>query len=233
MGGLPPEKIRMVTNDSLLTPNGGPSAASRQTVTTGNAIRIACEKLMKTMQENNCLNYSDMIARGLPLRYEGTHVCRNIIPCDENCQGVPVENFSYNLQMAEVEVETNTGKVNVLKMTTIIDAGVIHNPLAFEGQCEGGTNMGVSFALYENFEPDKTDTLIKAGMPNITNSPPVDYYYNETFRVNGTYGGVGLAEVVMMGAPPAVINAIYHACGVRITEFPATPERVLAEINKG
>ena len=120
----------------------------------------------------------------------------------------------------------------MLKMTTIIDAGVIHNPLAVEGQCEGGTNMGVGFALYENFEPGETDSLTKAGIPDFTNSPPVECLYNENFRVNGTYGGVGLAEVVMMGAPPAVINAIYHACGARITEFPARPERLLAALSK-
>ncbi len=232
MGGLRPEKIRMVISDSSLTPNSGLSSASRQTVVTGNAIRIACESLLKAMEDNNCKDYNDMVAKGVPLRYEGKHVCKNIIPCDENGQGIPVENWSYNLQMAEVEVEVATGEVKVLKMTTILDAGVIHNPIAVEGQAEGGANMGVGFGLWEDFEPGETNTLVKGGIPNFTNSPPVECLYNETFRTNGTFGGVGCAEVVMMGAAPAIVNAIYNACGARITEFPARPERILAALKK-
>jgi aldehyde oxidoreductase len=232
MGGLPPEKIRMVTNDSSMTPNSGPSVASRQTSITGNAIRLACESLVRTMKDNNCKSYNDMIAKGVPLRYEGTHVCKNIVPCDENCQGNPVENWSYNLQMAEVEVEITTGRVNVLKMTTVLDAGVIHNPIAVEGQCEGGSNMGVGFGLWEDFEPGKTNTLTKGGIPNFINSPPIECLYNETFRANGTFGGTGCGEVVMMGAAPSIVNAIYDACGARISEFPAKPEKVLAALKK-
>ncbi|MFC2047104.1 xanthine dehydrogenase family protein molybdopterin-binding subunit, partial [Chloroflexota bacterium] len=232
MGGLPPEKIRMVTRDSSLTPNSGPSCASRQTSVTGNAIRLACESLLEVMKNNNCKNYNDMIAKGIPLKYEGVHACSKIVACDENCQGQPVENWQYNLQMAEVEVEVATGKVNVLKMTSVVDVGVIHNPIAVEGQCEGGANMGVGFGLWEDFEPSETNTLIKGGIPNFINSPPVECYYNETFRINGTFGGTGCGEAVMMGAAPAVANAIHDACGARIYEFPAKPKRVLAALKK-
>ncbi len=230
MGGLPPEKVRMVTRDSSLTPNSGGSVASRQTSLTGNAIRLACEALLKAMKDNNCKSYDDMITKNIPLRYEGIHVCKNIVPCDENCQGKPVENWQYNLQMAELEVEIATGKVNVLKMTSVIDVGVIHNPIAVEGQCEGGMNMGVGFGLWEDFEPGETNTLIKGGIPTFMNSPLTECQYNETFRVNGTFGGTGCGEVVMIGAAPAVINAIYDACGVRIFELPAKPEKVLAAL---
>jgi aldehyde oxidoreductase len=132
--------------------------------------------------------------------------------------------------MAEVEVEVDTGKVNVLKMTSVIDAGIIHNPLAVEGQCEGGMNMGVGFALWEDFKPIETDTLVKCGIPNFANSPETECHYNETFRPNGTFGGVGLGEPVMFGVAPAVFNAIYNACGVRIFELPAKPEYILAAL---
>ena len=232
MGGLPPEKIRIVTRDSSLTPNGGPSCASRQTSVTGNAIRLACESLLKAMRDNNCKDYNDMVDRGVPLRYEGVHVCNKIVACDENCQGYPVENWQYNLQMAEVEVEIATGRVNVLKMTSVVDVGVIHNPIAVEGQCEGGANMGVGFGLWEDFEPGETNTLLKGGIPNFINSPPVECHYQETFRPNGTFGGTGCGEVVMMGAAPAIVNAIYDACGAMIYEFPAKPEKVLAALKK-
>jgi aldehyde oxidoreductase len=134
--------------------------------------------------------------------------------------------------MAEVEVEVATGKVHVHKMTSVVDSGVIHNPLAVEGQCEGGMNMGVGFALWEEFEPGETDTLAKGGIPNFVNSPKTECYYNETFRTNGAFGGVGLGETVMFGTPPAILNAIYDASGARVFELPAKPERVLAALNR-
>lgn len=232
MGDLPPEKIRMVTRDSSLAPNCGPSVASRQTSITGTAIRLACEALLKAMKDKGCKDYDDMLAKKLPLRYEGVHICDQAGCGGEDIHGYYVQNWQYNLQMAEVEVETATGKVNVLKMTTITDAGVIHNPLAVEGQCEGGANMGVGLALWEDFKPGETDTLIKGGIPDFLNSPPIEVYNLETYRKRGTFGGSGYGEAVMMGAAPAVINALYDACGIRITEFPAKPERVLAALKK-
>ena len=92
--------------------------------------------------------------------------------------------------------------------------------------------MGVGFGLWEDFEPGETDTLVKGGIPNFLNSPPVECHYHETFRTRGTFGGSGYGESVMMGAAPAVVNAIYDACGARITDFPAKPERVLAALKK-
>ena len=90
--------------------------------------------------------------------------------------------------------------------------------------------MGVGFGLWEDFEPGETNTLVKGGIPNFTNSRLIDCYYNETFRLNGTYGGIGCGEAVMIGGAPAVVNAIYDACGARLFEFPAKPEGVLAAL---
>jgi aldehyde oxidoreductase len=232
LGGMPPEKIRVVTRDSSLTPNSGPSVASRQTATTGNAICLACEALLRAMTENDCHDHDDMVAKNIPLRHAGAYVWQSPAPTDTDGQGVPWRNVSYVLHMAEVEVECATGKVNVLDMTSVIDAGVIHNPLAVQGQCEGGTNMGVGFALWEEFEPAETNTLVKGGIPNSGNSPKTTCYYNETFRTHGALGGVGLGETVMFGAAPAVLNAIYDACGARVFELPATPERILAALGR-
>ncbi|MEE9399063.1 MAG: xanthine dehydrogenase family protein molybdopterin-binding subunit, partial [Dehalococcoidales bacterium] len=230
MGGLPQGKIRMVTRDTSLTPNSSGSIASRQTSLTGNAIRKACEALLKAMKDNDCKDYNDMVAKKLPLRYEGVHVTDTVVPIDENCQGKPVENWQYNLQMAEVEVEVATGRVRPLKMTSVIDIGVIHNPLAVEGQCEGGMNMGLGFGLWEDFEPGETNTLVKGGIPNFINSPPTECHYNQTFRPKGTFGGTGCGESVVQGGAPAAVNAVFDACGARVCEFPAKPERILAAL---
>ncbi|MEI6668114.1 MAG: molybdopterin cofactor-binding domain-containing protein [Acidobacteriota bacterium] len=233
LGGLPPEKVRVVSRDSSLTPNSGPSVASRQTATTGNAICMACEALLNAMREHDCKTYADMVRKQRPLRYEGAYVWQSPAPIDKDGQGVPWRNLSYVLNMAEVEVEIATGKVNVLKMTSVVDAGVIHNPLAVEGQCEGGMNMGAGFALWEAFEPGQTDSLLAGGIPNFVNSPKTECHYTETFRVGGALGGVGLGETVMFGAPPAILNAIYDASGARMFDVPATPERVLAALARG
>jgi len=163
LGGMPPEKIRLVVNDSRLVPNSGPSVGSRQTATTGNAIRLACEALKKAMKDSHCSDYSDMIAKGLPVRYEGLYTWKSPSPTDINSQGQSWQSVSYILSMAEVAVEVATGKVNALKVTSVIDAGIIHNPLAVEGQCEGGINMGTGYALWEDFEPGKTATLTQGG----------------------------------------------------------------------
>ena len=232
LGGLAPDKIRMVSRDSSVTPNSGPSVASRQTATTGNAIRLACESLLKAMTDHGCKTYDEMVTKQLPLRYEGVYVWQSPAPTDKDCQGVPWRNLSYVLNMAEVEVDMATGKVTVSKMTSVVDAGVIHNPLAVEGQCEGGMNMGAGFALWEQFEPGETHTLLKGGVPNFVNSPTTECYYNETFRQGGAFGGVGLGETVMFGTPPAILNAIYDASGARLFEVPATPEKVLAALTK-
>jgi aldehyde oxidoreductase len=230
LGGMPPDKIRLVVNDSRLVPNSGPSVGSRQTATTGNAIRLACEALKKAMKDNHCSDHSDMVAKGLPVRYEGLYTWKSPAPTDINSQGQSWLSLSYILSMAEVAVEAATGKVNVLKVTSVIDPGIIHNPLAVEGQCEGGINMGTGYALWEDFEPGKTATLTQGGIPNFMNSPETECYYNETYRANGPFGGIGLGEVVMFGTPPAILNAIYNACGVRIFEVPARPERILAAL---
>jgi len=229
---LPPEKIRTVSRDSTLCPNSGPSLASRQTTLTGNAIRLACEALKKAMEDSNCKTYQDMVSKNLPLRYEGEKVCTKVVPIDRNGQGMPYETIQYNLQMAEVEVEIATGKVRVLKMTSVTDVGVIHNPLAVEGQAEGGMNMAAGFALWEAFEPGETDTLRKGGIPNFKNSPETECLFNQTYREDGTYGGCGVGEGVVVGGASAVLNAIYNACGARLFEVPATPGRVMAAMRE-
>ena len=230
LGDMPPEKIRLVSNDSSLVPDSGPSVGSRQTATTGNAIRLACEALRTSMKENHCVNYSDMIAKGIPLRYEGLYTWKSPTPTDIDSQGQSWRSVSYILNMAEVEVEVATGKVNVVKVTSVIDAGTIHNPLAVEGQCEGGMNMGTGYALWEDFEPGVTASLTQGGIPNVMNSPKTECYYNETYRANGPFGGIGLGEVVTFGTPPAILNAIYNACGVRVFEVPVRPELILSAL---
>jgi aldehyde oxidoreductase len=136
----------------------------------------------------------------------------------------------YSLFMAEVEVETATGTTRVVKMTMCVDVGVICSRLAVDGQMYGGIAQGIGFALSEDFEDiKKHSTMTAAGFPFVKDIPDdIELHFQQTPRPNGTYGAVGCGELPNTSPHAAVVNAIYNACGVRITSLPARPEKVLA-----
>ena len=140
------------------------------------------------------------------------------------------ESHVFNIQMAEVEVDTNTGEVRVIKMTTAVDAGTVINPQNLEGQLEGGMDQGIGFALREEYIPGKTKDWITFKFPTIENSFDIEIIKRETPRIRGTLGSTGIGEMTMISTAPAVINAINNACGVRIYNLPATPEKIRAAL---
>ena len=229
---IPPDKIRLVMNDMGLVPNSGPSGASRQQVMTGGAIKAACEQLIEAMRKENGAyrTYEEMAAENIPTRHVGQHTAQGAPGDPETGQGVRYPNQMYALFMAEVEVETATGKTTVLKMTACVDVGVICSRLAVDGQIYGGLSQGIGFALSEEFEDaGEHSTMTGAGFPFIEDIPDdLELHYQQTARPNGTYGATGCGELPNTSPHAAVINAIYNACGVRITRLPARPERVLA-----
>ena len=229
---IPPDKIMLVMNDMSLAPNSGPSGASRQQVLTGAAIKAACEGLLGAMRKEggSYRTFNEMKAAGIPTRHIGRHTTHGTPGDRETGQGVKYPNHMYALFMAEVEVETATGKTRVVKMTTCVDIGVICSQLAVDGQIYGGVSQGIGFALSEDFEDiRKHSTMTGAGFPFIKDIPDdMELHYQQTPRPNGTYGAVGCGELPNTSPHAAVINAVYNACGVRITSLPARPEKVLA-----
>jgi aldehyde oxidoreductase len=229
---IPPEKIRLVMNDMSLAPNSGPSGASRQQVVTGQAIKAACEELLKAMRkkDGSYRTYDEMVADKIPTKHVGQHTTQGTGPDLETGQGTRFPNYQYGLFMAEVEVETATGKAKVLKMTMCADVGMICSRLAVDGQLYGGLSQGIGLALSEDFEDiKKHSTLTGAGFPFIQDIPDdLELHYQETPRPNGTFGAGGCGELPNTSPHAAVINGIYNACGVRITKLPARPEKVLA-----
>ena len=132
--------------------------------------------------------------------------------------------------MAEVEVDTATGNVRVLKMTTAVDAGPIIHPQNLEGQLEGGMDQGIGYALREEYIPGKTKDWVTFKFPTFETSFDVEFITRETPRINGTLGSTGIGEMTMVSTAPAVTNAIYNACGARIYNLPATPDKVKAAL---
>jgi aldehyde oxidoreductase len=227
---LPPEKITLVMNDMTMAPNSGPSGASRQQVMTGQAIKHACEQLISAMDKGNgsFRTYGEMIAEKIPVKYVGQWTAP-AVPCDlETSQGNPFSVLQYGVFLAEVEVDTETGKTKVVKMTLAADVGKIASRLAVDGQLYGGIAQGIGLALSEDFEDiKKHSTLTGAGFPFIDSIPDdIELLYQETPRPHGPFGAGGCGELPLTSPHAAIINAIYNACGVRITKLPALPEKI-------
>ena len=128
-------------------------------------------------------------------------------------------------------MDTDTGFVRVLKMTAGIDAGTIINPQSLEGQLEGGMDQGVGFALREEYIAGKTKDYVTFKFPTIRDAFEIEIVKRETPRTYGPLGATGIGEMTMISTAPAVTNAIYNACGVRICHLPATPEKVKAALS--
>ncbi len=139
---------------------------------------------------------------------------------------------------AEVEVDTETGEVEVLKFTTVQDCGTAINPMTVEGQCEGGIQQGIGYALTEDFFVNKdtgaleSDNFNTYKMPCSLDIPEMDVIILNKPDPLGPFGAKGVGEPASVGVAPAIANAIYNAVGVRITELPVTPEKVLAALKE-
>ena len=228
---IKPENIHLVMNDTSITPNSGPAGGSRSQVMTGQATKNAAEQLVAAMKkaDGSFRTFEEMKAEGLPLRYEGTFTAP-ANNCDENGQGNPFCCYMYGVFMAEVAVETATGKTTVEKMTMVADIGKVNNQLVVDGQIYGGIAQGIGLALSEDYEDiKKHSTMAGAGFPYIKQIPDdMEIIYVESPRPDGPFGASGVGEIPLCAPHPAIINAIYNACGVRIRELPALPEKVLA-----
>lgn len=228
--GIAPEKIKLVLNSTELCPNGGPAGGSRSQVVVGRAIKAACEMLVEGMRKNGGFSsHAEMIAANVPTKYRGSWTAP-ATACDENGQGAPFACYMYGLFLAEVAVELATGKTAVEKMTLVADIGKIANKLVVDGQMYGGLAQGIGLALTEDFEDiQKHSSMVGGGFPYIKQIPDeMELVYVECDRPEGPFGASGIGELPLTCPHAAIINAIYNACGVRIRQLPALPEKILA-----
>jgi aldehyde oxidoreductase len=224
--GIPQDKIRLETRDTKTTVAMGPAAGSRMTYIGGGSLHNAVEQIKKAMDEAGSKTYAGLKKAGKPTRYIGIKKLKEGKWDPKTGQGDSNESIVHNIQMAEVEVDTGTGGVKVLKMTTAVDAGVIINPQAVEGQLEGGMDQGIGFALREEYVHGKTNDWKTFKFPTIEMMPEMEIIFRETPRPNGTLGATGIGEMTMISTAPSITNAIYNACGVRINHLPATPDKM-------
>jgi CO/xanthine dehydrogenase Mo-binding subunit len=159
------------------------------------------------------------------------------VPVGEGYPQPPTPSFVFGTHIAEVSVDRETGKVTVERLTAAHDVGRAINPLGVVGQIEGGAVQGIGFALYEQMliKDGKVlnASLLDYKLPTILDIPDVQAEIIEIPDAKGPFGAKGVGEPPLIGPAAAIANAIYDAVGVRITELPCTPEKILRALETG
>jgi len=256
-----PSKVRVLVMDTDLTPDGGPTTASRQTYVTGNAAYYAArtlrEALVTTLAEKYDKSPEKIQFINGEVQIDGTSILLDDVFKAMQAEGresralydyrapktLPLGQggdmhfaYSFAAQAAEVEVNTQTGEVRVLKVIVANDVGKALNPLGLQGQVEGGVMMGLGNALTEHFIVDEgvvfTDHLARYRVPSIVHTPEIISIVVEHPTSEGPYGAKGVGELSSIPTTPAITNAIYNAVGVRIDKLPVDQAEVVRQIGE-
>ena len=229
------DKVRLQTRNTDLTPATGFAAGSRMTYMAGGALLDAIDQLKAAMKKSGANTHQELKEAGLPTRFMGKKTTLQEVPADEAMdpktgQGASFESQVMALQMAELEVNTETGEVKILKMTTAVDAGPVINPHNFEGQLEGGADMGAGYALREEYIAGYSKDWVTFKFPKIENSFVMESIVRETPRERGAKGSTGIGELTLLPTAPAIISGIKDATGIWVCDLPATPEKIKAAL---
>ena len=144
--------------------------------------------------------------------------------------------FSYAACAVEVECDLDTGETRVLKVTTAHDIGTVIHPVLAAGQIEGGIVQGLGWALLEDVRWKDgrvwNHQLTNYIIPTSSDTPPIDVEMVEVAFDGGPFGAKGVGELPMDVPAPAVVAAIAHATGRRVSEIPVSPERLLQALSE-
>jgi len=232
--GVTPEDIVLIQNDSKLCPDHGSSASSRSHYMNGKASKMAADLLINAMKKSDGTfrTYAEMTAEGIPTKYEAQYENPSdpdLCDLDPNTGvGNPTPDYTYALFLAEVEVDTATGKATIIGYTCVDDVGNIGDLDSVNGQAYGGLSHSMGFALTENYDDvKKHNNIAGAGIPQIKDIPDkFDIIHLVTERKKNPFGSSGASEAYQSSGHVAVINAINNACGVRVYELPALPAKI-------
>ena len=258
--GMPISAIRVVDADTGSTPDSGPTSGSRATFVQGQAVRNAsldvrarlfemAGRMTGVAPDDLELVDGHIRSRLAPERHVSVvKVVDEMHKQGKRCigwgwqdittkdvdpttsQGDAYQTFGWATQLAEVEVDTETGFVQVTRLISATDAGRAINPVGVEGQVQGGAVMGLGYALYEQHVVDqgraRTGSLAFYLVPTPLDVPEIECLIVEVPDPNGPYGAKGVSEPATIPTTPAILNAIYDAVGVRVMNTPATPERI-------
>ena len=256
--GVPLAQIELVNADTALTPDSNILGASRATYFVGGSVLKAAGNLkellyavaaelvdcnpagMRLEGERVCL--ADNPACSVPLVEVAAELDRlgksrwvsgifdlsPQFPLETRPEYLPL--MVTGAQLAQVQVDLETGQVKVVKIAVAHDVGRAINPPDAIGQIQGAIVMGIGSALTEDYLPDLSTGFADYILPTVYEIPEVEVYLVEVPSYHGPYGAKGLGEAAILPTAPALINAVSRAIGVRIRQIPATPERVLRAI---
>jgi CO/xanthine dehydrogenase Mo-binding subunit len=224
--GLEPALIEMVTDDSSEAPNAGSASASRLTYMAGRAVHDAAAAALTKYQGSD----DETVTATVQFRPTQTTAL-----AEETGEGIPNYCYGYAAQAVDVEVDTLTGQVRVLRVISVHDVGRAINLQQVEGQIEGCLAQAIGYALLEDLKvrdgqiltPNFTTYLL----PTARDMPPeMIPVVLELADPAGPFGARGVAEMPLVPFLGAVAAAIHDATGVWMTQQPFTPERVLAAL---
>lgn len=263
--GIRPEDVTIGDNDTARSPEAAHAGATRQTYMIGNSVALACREARARLVDEIARLWEveagsvrtadrEVWADGSNHRMsmeEAVATCkkRGLVPVGSasfgtdttgldpvDGSGRPWQAYVFGCQVAEVEVDTVTGEVQVLGIWAAHDVGRAVNPRGVEGQIEGAIVQALGQALMEDYQTVEgrpvTANFAKYILPTSLDVPHVTSVIVEDPDPIGPLGVKGIGEPAMVPTIPAIMNAVYDAVGVRITSLPATPEKVLEAIRR-
>jgi aerobic carbon-monoxide dehydrogenase large subunit len=251
--GLDLDRIEVVHGDTDVVPRGGITGGSRSAQKAGSAVAVATETLVEQARQA-AADLLEASARDVVLdtaegrfhvvgapgarrvdwaELAAQHRDDKTLRCETDFEGGGAT-VPFGAYVAVVEVDPDTGAVDLQRMITVDDAGTILNPTLALGQIHGGVGQGIGQALFEEFLYDgdgnpQTTNFTDYAFPSAAEMPAFECQLVETPSPNNPLGAKGIAESGTIGAPPAVQNAVIDAVahlGVRHIDMPLTPERV-------
>ncbi|MCZ0733709.1 molybdopterin-dependent oxidoreductase [Phreatobacter sp. AB_2022a] len=255
--GLPTTAFDFVIGDTDRTYDAGKTSASRQTFVSGNAARLAGLDLRArilalanagpgatlrldgarlTVADGDAgriiaLDQLDADAGGVVLAGEGLYDPPTTA-LDAKGQGIPYATYGFAAQVAEVTVDRELGTVKVTRIVAAHDVGRAINPTLTEGQIHGGIAQGLGLALMEEYLPGRTENLHDYLIPTAGDMPEITIKLIEDTEPEGPFGAKGVGEPALVATAPAILSAIRHATGVRMTEVPVLPHRLWAAMQE-
>jgi CO/xanthine dehydrogenase Mo-binding subunit len=225
--GVPFEKVKLIASDTAHTGSSGSASASRLTFMSGNAIRGAAEAALQKWAEEDRPAVGEFMYRP-----------PKTTPYDPKT-GRSEPNFAYGYvaQVAEVEVDIETGQIHVVRIVSTNDVGRAVNPQQVEGQVEGAVAQALGYAIMEHLISEegrlKNPYLSTYLIPTVLDMPlEVKSVILEYPDPIGPWGARGMAEMPMIPLTPAIAAAVYNATGVWVHDQPFTPDRVVKALRQ-
>ncbi|MFB3895113.1 MAG: xanthine dehydrogenase family protein molybdopterin-binding subunit [bacterium] len=246
------DKILVYSSDTDFTPFDKGAYASSTTYISGGAVlkaaelvkkkilQVAAEILNEPIDNFSCKEATVISTSGKSVTYREI-MDRSLYNVNQFQIEGEASHMSYEspppfaAHFAEVAVDTETGVVKILNYVAAVDCGTIINPNLAEGQTEGGVLNGIGYALSEEMVFDKSGRVVNPSFHgyrifSTLDVPPIKTILIETYEPTAPYGAKSVAEISINGPLPAIANAIYDACGIKLRKPPFTPEKVLTAL---